>query len=231
MFVAAWRASVLPETQVTATSSTSGDATAYSRARLSSMPVSTSRIRAVGRLIGSMLPERLHDHGRDLVRRPPRDVDRQVRHGRERRASRARAGGRGSPRWSRRRPADGRPTRRTGRRGAGRRLQPDDEDIGRPQGVEALRHVGDAGRRRDHRWVRGRQGIEQLAGLASVHPVHALEIAKLTHGQAGRGLDVGVRVAEATSSAGRRRWRRPWTCRPPSGRPSRSGGVSGISGV
>ena len=35
---------MLPETQVTATSSASGEAAAYSSARLSSMPVSTSRI-------------------------------------------------------------------------------------------------------------------------------------------------------------------------------------------
>ena len=38
------RASMLPDTQVAATSSASGDAAAYRRARLSSMPVSTSRM-------------------------------------------------------------------------------------------------------------------------------------------------------------------------------------------
>ena len=41
-------ASILPETHVTATMSASGEAAAYSSARLSSMPVSTSRMRGRG---------------------------------------------------------------------------------------------------------------------------------------------------------------------------------------
>ena len=42
VFSATWRASTLPAVHVTATSSHSGEATAYSSARLSSMPVSQS---------------------------------------------------------------------------------------------------------------------------------------------------------------------------------------------
>ncbi len=59
VFVATWRALTLPDTHVTATRFASGEATAYSSARLSSMPVSTSRMMGMGRVTRSMLAERV----------------------------------------------------------------------------------------------------------------------------------------------------------------------------
>src|ERR1035437_9785364 len=66
VFSATCRASTLPAVHVTATSSHSGDATAYSRARLSSMPVSQSTM--IGILPAPSLTPEIVGQGGDLDR-------------------------------------------------------------------------------------------------------------------------------------------------------------------
>ncbi len=74
-------------------------------------------------------------------------------------------------------------------------MEPDDEDIGSRHRLAAGRRLDDARGRADDDRVRRRDGIDELGGLAGMHPVDALLGAQFADGPSRLRLDIDIGVA------------------------------------